>query len=64
MFIVETNTPRADKKMSILMGILFVLFGSFGALFTMHIYVKRAPAPPPGFRIFGFPRRRRLTSEQ
>jgi len=58
MFIVEANTAQAAKKMSILMGILFVLTGSFGALFTMHIYVKRTPAPPPGFRVLGFPRHR------
>jgi len=57
MFIVETNAPGVGKKMGILMGILFVLAGSFGALFTMHIYVKRSPAPPPGLRLFGFPRR-------
>jgi hypothetical protein len=59
MFIVETNTANATKKLSILMGIVFVLGGSFSALFTMHLYVKRSPAPRPGFRILGFPRNRR-----
>jgi hypothetical protein len=57
MFIVETSAPSVGKKLGILMGILFVLAGFFGALFTMHIYVKRSPALPTGFRILGFPRR-------
>jgi hypothetical protein len=58
MLIVATNAPGIGKKLSILMGILFVLAGSFGALFTMHIYMKRSPLPPREFRILGFPRRR------
>jgi len=63
MFIVETNRAEAAKKMSILMGIMFVLTASFGAFFTMHIYVNPSPAPPHGFRVFGFPRNRRPTLE-
>jgi len=57
MFIVESNTAKAAKKMSILMAILFALTTLIGPLFTMHIYVKPRPVPR-GFRIFGFPRGR------
>ncbi len=55
MFIVETNSAKAAKKMSILMGIAFALTASFGPLLTMHIYVK--PSPPAQSGLFGFPRR-------
>ena len=41
MFIVETGTSKAAKIMSVVMGIALVLTGSFGALFTLHIYVSR-----------------------
>jgi hypothetical protein len=40
MFIIESNTAKAAKKMSILMGIAFAVTASFGVLLTMHIYVK------------------------
>jgi hypothetical protein len=57
MFIIESNTAKAAKKMSILMGIAFAVTASFGVLLTMHIYVKPSPPIPRGFRVFGFPRR-------
>jgi hypothetical protein len=51
MFILETNTTKAAKTMSVLIGILFALtaLGSFGALATMHIYVKPRPLPSAAF---------------
>jgi hypothetical protein len=61
MFVIETSTAKAAKKISIVMGILFVLTASFGALLTMHIYVKPSPASPRGFRFLGFPRNRSPT---
>jgi hypothetical protein len=62
MFVVETKDAKAAKKMSVVMGIAFVLTASFGPLLTMHVYVKPSPAAPRGFRIFGFPRRATPTS--
>ena len=59
MFVHVSNNAKTQKKVSILMGFLFVLTGSFGALFSMHVYVKRRAPVPPGFRVFGFPRPRR-----
>jgi hypothetical protein len=56
MFIVESSNFRAAKKMSILMGVAFVLLTGFGLVLTMHVYVKPSPPAPHGFRIFGFPR--------
>jgi len=58
MFVIETRSSKAARKMSILMGIAMALSGSFGALLTLHMYVKPSPAAAPGFRIFGFPRAR------
>jgi hypothetical protein len=57
MFVIETKNAKAAKKMSVVMGIAFALTASFGALLTMHTYVKPSPAAPSGFRVFGFPRR-------
>jgi len=51
MFIVETKAAKAAKKMSIVMGIAFVVTASFGALLTMHIYVKRSRPTQRGFRV-------------
>jgi hypothetical protein len=56
MFILESKTARAARKMSVLMAIAFVLTASFGLLLTMHIYVRSSRAAPRGFRILGFPR--------
>jgi hypothetical protein len=56
MFVIETKNAKAAKKMSVVMGIAFLLTGMFGALLTMHTYVKPSPAPARGFRVFGFPR--------
>jgi hypothetical protein len=40
MFVIETKNAKAAKKMSVVMGIAFALSASFGALLTMHTYVK------------------------
>src|SRR5262249_41091292 len=40
----------------VLMGIAFAVTASFGALLTMHIYVKPSRSIPRGLRVFGFPR--------
>ena len=53
MFIVQTNEANSVRKASIVVGIIFALIGFFGALFTMHVYVKRKPLPPRGHRLFG-----------
>lgn len=58
MFVHVSDKARAAKKTGILMGILFLLSGSFGPLLTLHVYVKPSPPVPRGFRIFGFPRPR------
>jgi hypothetical protein len=57
MFVIETKNAKAAKKMSVVMGIAFLLTGYFGALLTMHTYVKPSPPPARGVRVFGFPRR-------
>jgi hypothetical protein len=54
MFILESKTAKAAKKMSILMGTAFVLTASFGAILTMHIYVKPSPPSSAWFSNFGF----------
>jgi hypothetical protein len=56
MFIVESRSGRAARKMSYLMA--FVLLLAPGALLTMHFYIRPRPPAPPGWRVFGFPRRR------
>ena len=56
MFIVESQSSRAARKMSYLMAIVLLL--APGALLTMHFYIRPRPPSPPGWRIFGFPRRR------
>jgi hypothetical protein len=45
MFIVQTRRAKRTKKYSIVMIIAFLVFGGWGALFTMHIDVK-----PPDHR--------------
>jgi hypothetical protein len=44
MFVIETKNAKAAKKMSVVMGIAFLLTGYFGALLTMHTYVSRRPS--------------------
>ncbi len=39
MIIHETNSDAA-KTTSIVMAVIFFLMGAFGALLTMHFYVK------------------------
>jgi hypothetical protein len=56
MFIVESQSSRAARKMSYLMAIVLLL--APGALLTMHFYIRPRPPSPPGWRIFGFLRRR------
>jgi hypothetical protein len=58
MFVVETSDAGTLRKSCILMGVSLALLGSFGAILTMHTYVKRLPIKD-GFRVFGF----RLTRE-
>jgi hypothetical protein len=53
MFVLETKGSAAARKMSILMMVLCAVTGSFGALFTLHTYVRPKPVRE-GFRIFGF----------
>jgi hypothetical protein len=55
MFVIESGSAKAARKMSVLMVIGFILTGKFGAGFTMHFY--RRPSGKParkGARIFGF----------
>ncbi len=59
MFVLESRAAKGARRMSILVGIALAITGSFGLLLTLHVYVKPSPPAPPGFRIFGFPRRRR-----
>jgi hypothetical protein len=55
MFIIQTTAAHRLRKFSILFGAIYLLFGAFGALFTMHVYMKPKPRPPEkGFRVFGF----------
>jgi len=59
MFLIESGTSHAARKTSILMMVVFVLSVFPGTIMTMHFSVRPKPPPPPGFRIFGFPRPRR-----
>jgi hypothetical protein len=56
MFIVESQSSQAARKMSCLMAIVLLL--APGALLTMHFYIRPRPPSPRGWRIFRFPRRR------
>jgi hypothetical protein len=56
MFIVESESSRAARKMSYLMFIVLLLTVP-GALLVMHFYIRPRPPSAPGWRIFGFPRR-------
>jgi hypothetical protein len=58
MFVVESGKAKAAKKMSWVMAIACLLHGSLGALLTLHTYVRPSRPAAPGFRIFGFPRKR------
>jgi hypothetical protein len=44
MFVHETDRADAARKMGIAMVILFAVTASVGALFTLHVYVKRSPS--------------------
>jgi len=44
MFVHETDRAGAARKMGIAMVILFAVTASVGALFTLHVYVKRSPS--------------------
>ena len=56
MFIVESKSSRAARKMSFVIAVALLLVGSFGGVLTMHFYVRPKPPEPPGWRFFGFPR--------
>jgi hypothetical protein len=56
VFVLETNGAGAARKFSILMMVVLALTGFWGVLLTLHFYVRPSPPPPPGLRIFGFPR--------
>jgi hypothetical protein len=56
MFVLETKGSAAARKSGILMMIALGLTGSWGLMLTLHTYVRPSPPPPPGLRIFGFPR--------
>jgi hypothetical protein len=59
MFMIESASARPEDKIKPWMIIIFLLKGSFGALFTMHVNVKPAGPVRQGFNCFGFPRRHR-----
>jgi hypothetical protein len=56
MFIVETSSAKAARKMSVVMALALPLTASFGLLLTMHFYATPRARAPGGFRLFGFPR--------
>jgi hypothetical protein len=56
MFVVESSSAKAARKMSVLMAVVLLATTSLGVLLTMHFYVKPRAPVPPGFRFFGFPR--------
>lgn len=45
MFIMESKTGNAARKWSFMMMIIFLVTGSFGALLTMHFYVRPKAKP-------------------
>ena len=53
MFIVESKSDRAVRKMSRLMFFVALLGRGFGYILTMHFYVEPRPPEPPGLRFFG-----------
>jgi hypothetical protein len=55
MFVIESSSAKAAHKMSVLMAIVaFFITLSFGALLTMHFFVKQSrQRVPKGLRIFG-----------
>jgi hypothetical protein len=59
MFIVESKSSRAARKMSFVMFVALLLLKSFGGILTMRFYVKPKAPAPPGFRFLGFPRPKR-----
>lgn len=40
MMIMQTRHAKRTRKYGILMGLIFLLSGAFGALLTMHINVR------------------------
>lgn len=54
MFIVESKSDRAVRKMSRLMfflALLGTLGRGFGYFLTMHFHVEPQPPEPPGWRV-------------
>jgi|1186.fasta_scaffold375196_1 hypothetical protein len=61
MFLVQTGSPeRKNRKAWV---VLACLCGAFGIILMMHWNVRPRPPVPPGFRIFGFPRPKRISKE-
>jgi hypothetical protein len=56
MFVVESSSARAARKMSVLMVIILLAITSLGVLLTMHFYTKPRGSVAPGLRFFGLPR--------
>jgi len=47
MLIIERRQFRLGKRFYILTGLLMLLMGMFGPLFTMHVHLgSNAPDPP------------------
>ena len=59
MLLIQSGAVKAARKWSVVMAVTYALATAFGALMTMHFYVRPRPPVPPGFRLFGFPRPRR-----
>ena len=57
MFIVESS-GRAARKTSWLMLLSLLLVTPGAVILTMHFYVRPRSPAAPGWRVFGFPRRR------
>ena len=57
MFILQTKSSNAARKMSYLMLVAGLLTGAYGIglLLTMHFYVRPGEPAPAGTRLFGFP---------
>jgi hypothetical protein len=63
MFIHETKS-NSRHATSVFGVIALLLLKSFGGILTMHIYVQPRAPVPRGWRIFGFPRRKKKSTER
>jgi hypothetical protein len=57
MFVVESKSSNAARKMSYLMLVASLAAGMYGIglLLTMHFYVRPGKPAPARARLFGFP---------